>query len=512
MADWTNGYVADIGYTYGYYSELNPLRQRLAFLLSGFVTPEIKNACELGFGQGISINMHAAASPVKWFGNDFNPSQANFARELAAISGSDAQLTDESFEELVERKGLPKFDYIGLHGIWSWINDENRALIVDFIQKNLNIGGVVYISYNTLPGWAPFAPIRHLMSLHAQTNGDGGRGRLDQINNAIGFAEDFLSKNPSYLKNNPSILDRLKSIKGHNKNYVAHEYFNRDWHPMHFAELARILESAKVQYACSAHFYDHVDIVNFSAEQKTLLDGVKDVVMRETSRDLFVNQYFRRDYWVKGVRRLDRLQQIDALRNQKIVLVKNRSEVSLVINVPIGEITLSETVYNPILDFLADYQPKSIGQIEQAVGSQGINLAQIVQAILLLSGAGSIYSAQDDDVAKEAKNATEIINVALMKKARGGDDIQYLASPVTGGGVPVVRFHQLFLLAILEGRRQPLEWAQFVWTILQNQGQTILKDGKGLATAEENLQELLVQATDFEKKHLPVLKALMIAA
>ena len=32
MSDWSAGYVADIGYTYGYYAELNPLRVKLAFL------------------------------------------------------------------------------------------------------------------------------------------------------------------------------------------------------------------------------------------------------------------------------------------------------------------------------------------------------------------------------------------------------------------------------------------------------------------------------------------------
>lgn len=26
MNDWTAGYVADIGYTFGYYDEMNPLR------------------------------------------------------------------------------------------------------------------------------------------------------------------------------------------------------------------------------------------------------------------------------------------------------------------------------------------------------------------------------------------------------------------------------------------------------------------------------------------------------
>ena len=41
MSDWTAGYVADIGYTYGYYTELNPLRVRLAFLKAGLVPPEV---------------------------------------------------------------------------------------------------------------------------------------------------------------------------------------------------------------------------------------------------------------------------------------------------------------------------------------------------------------------------------------------------------------------------------------------------------------------------------------
>jgi len=76
MSDWTAGYVTDVGYTYGYYSELNPLRLRLAFLHPGIAFPEVSTACELGFGQGMSANIHAAASLTKWFGTDFNPSQA----------------------------------------------------------------------------------------------------------------------------------------------------------------------------------------------------------------------------------------------------------------------------------------------------------------------------------------------------------------------------------------------------------------------------------------------------
>lgn len=110
MSDWTAGYVADIGYTYGYYTELNPLRVRLAFLNAGLVPPEVGTACELGFGQGMSANLHAAASVVRWSGTDFNPAQAGFAQEMASIAHSGAQLLDEAFDAFCNRADLPDFD------------------------------------------------------------------------------------------------------------------------------------------------------------------------------------------------------------------------------------------------------------------------------------------------------------------------------------------------------------------------------------------------------------------
>ena len=58
----SDGYVTEVGYIYGHYAELDPLRIQLALLREGFRPPEIKTACELGFGQGISINIHFGLS------------------------------------------------------------------------------------------------------------------------------------------------------------------------------------------------------------------------------------------------------------------------------------------------------------------------------------------------------------------------------------------------------------------------------------------------------------------
>jgi ABC-type Fe3+ transport system substrate-binding protein len=61
------------------------------------------------------------------------------------------------------------------------------------------------------------------------------------------------------------------------------------------------------------------------------------------------------------------------------------------------------------------------------------------------------------------------------------------------------------------GKNKPEDWAEFVAQILASQGQTIVKEGKAIETAEEQLTELTKQAKEFAVKHLPILRAMQIA-
>ena len=509
MSNWTLGYVADIDYTYGYYGELNPLRIKLAFINQGLMCPGSGTACELGFGQGLSTNIHAAASVTQWCGTDFNPSQAGFAQSLAAVSGTGARLYDEAFAEFCARPDLPDFDYIGLHGIWSWISDENRAVIVDFIRRKLKVGGVLYISYNTQPGWAAMVPMRDLLTEHAQVMGADGAGIVNRIDAALDFAGKLLATNPAYARANPQIADRLKKIQSHNRNYLAHEYFNRDWHPMSFARMADWLEPAKLSFACSAHYLEHVDAINLSAEQLQLLGSIPDTMFRQTVRDFMVNQQFRKDYWVKGPRTLNSVERTETMRAERVLLAQARADISLEITGSIGKAQLQESIYGPILDLLSDHQIRTLGEIEQALKDK-VSLPQLMQAAMVLAGMGHLLSAQSDDLIQKAKPTCDKLNAHLLLKARGSSDIAYLASPVSAGGVTVGRFEQLFLLARSQGLTSS-EWPQFVWNLISSQGQKLVKEGKALETAEENLAELTRQVQSFEAKRLPILQALLIA-
>jgi short subunit dehydrogenase-like uncharacterized protein len=180
---------------------------------------------------------------------------------------------------------------------------------------------------------------------------------------------------------------------------------------MAFAQMARWLEPAKLNWACSASNLDAIDVVNLTAEQQELLKGIPDPMFRQTTRDFCVNQQFRKDYWVKGSRSLKPLEQAEALRALRVVLVQPRADVSLKVTGSIGEANLQEAVYKPILDLLGDHKIKTLGQIEQGLkGSDAgtieagreISFAQILQVVMILSATGAILPVQEQEAIAKA--------------------------------------------------------------------------------------------------------------
>lgn len=439
---------------------------------------------------------------MHWYGTDFNAAHAGFARQLAMASGADVGLFDDSFEDFAHRRGLPDFDFITLHGVWSWISDRNRALIVDFVRRRLKAGGVLYVSYNALPGWAAFSPVRHLMAEHANRAGAEGRGTAARIDDAIRFAEKLLATDPEYARRNPQVLERFEVLLKEDRRYLAHEYFNRDWVPMHFDTVARWLEPAAVRYACSAAVNDHVDFLNLTGRQRTLLGEIGDAGFRESVRDFIIDRAFRRDYWVREVRPLSERERAEALRQERVISVVPRLELPLKARAALvlNKAGPGEAVYAPILDRLADRKAVSLGELEQAVMHKGISLMQVLDAVMLFASCDLIVAAQDEGATAGARPRTNKLNAHLIEQARLSGDIGDLASPVTGGGVRVERLEQLFLAALRQGATQPDDWVRAASKITVTGG-----------VVEEPAIDLAKRARTFAEQTLPTLRALGIA-
>ena len=234
---------------------------------------------------------------------------------------------------------------------------------------------------------------------------------------------------------------------------LAHDYFNRDWLPMSFARMRGWMEGAQLQYATSAHYLDHVPMLNLSAAQQELLAGIPDAGLRETARDFMVNRPFRRDYWVRGARRLAPSDRAERLRAQHVILAQGAAKVKLKVSGIQGEASLHEDVYRPILDALADHKPRSLGEIEQLVAARGIHLARIVEAVMMLAGTGALHPAQSEPEIERARANAERLNTRLCGMERYSEDVNCLAAPVTGGALQVGRVDQLLLLALIDGKQ-----------------------------------------------------------
>ena len=508
--EWNAGYVTDINYTSGYYAELNPLRTRLPLLLAGCEAARVETACELGFGQGLSVAMHAAAQPgVSWYGTDFNPSQAAFATDLVRLSGVEAKLYEEAFAEFCNRPDLPDFDFIGLHGIWSWVSDENRHVLVDFVRRKLKPGGVLYVSYNTLPGWSASAPLRHLMKRHAEVLSPPGQGLVGRTDSAIGYIDQFLALDPLYVRANPTVVERLKQIKTQNRTYVAHEFMNRDWSPMYFADFESWISKAKVGYAASANTLESLPELNMTAQQAEFVRAAPDSSLRETLRDFCINQQFRRDYWVKGVRQIGGQRQANALRDERVVLAVARDNFPTKVRGAITEAQLNEGIYAPISELLADNKARSVGEIADAVEGKGVAFGHLRSALAVLFGTGVLQPAVASQDVEKAMPHTKALNRAIATRSCTEGDIANLASPVIGGGIGATRFHQLFWLSKEAGGGGHEAWADFAWAQLQAQGQTLTKEGDRLSP-EAARAELKEQAQKWGEQVLPLWTALGI--
>jgi hypothetical protein len=173
----------------------------------------------------------------------------------------------------------------------------------------------------------------------------------------------------------------------------------------------------------------------------------------------------------------------------------------------IGDADLLADVYGPLFDALAA-GPASVRQLlaEPTIAALGWN--RLMEALVIVVGTGQVQPCLRPSATAKAAKTVKAFNRAVLRRARDTADLAYLASPVTGGGLAVPRFNQLFLLAIEQGRKTADECAEVAWQILSEQGQMIVKDGATLSTPEENQAELRAQAANFFARQLPVLRTL----
>lgn len=499
MSDWSAGYVVDVDYTHGFYHELTPSHLGFCGLVHGIQTPDPAERsltyCELGCGQGFSTNLLAAANPhIQFYATDFNPSHIAGAKALAqAARSTNAHFFDDSFADFVNRKDLPDFDFITLHGIYSWISAENRQAIVEFIRRRLKPGGLVYISYNAMPGWASIMPLRRLMLEHAAAQGTSASLHA-RIAASLDFAGRLQNLDTRYFASHPKLPARIEQLKQQNRNYVAHEYFNRDLTPFYFMDVAQELGAAKLSWAGSASVLETIDALNLTEDQRNLLSEIDDKALRQTVRDHIVDQQFRKDIFVKGPVALSPGALQERWMEARFVATRKGQNIVRKIQGLRFTADLQSAIYEPLIGAL-EQGPCSMRELMALPELAKLHPNRVSQALTFLVAKGDCQPCLPEEGLAERKLRADLFNKAVAEHALYDNRYSYLASPITGGGVLADRMAQLAMIA---RSRQAEDVPRFIWNVLRQAGQSLAKEGKPLTTEAENLAEIGARLADCE--------------
>lgn len=510
--EWSHGYVTDVQYTAGFYRETTPLWLRF---LTVFVNQhqsykEKFTYCELGCGQGMNLNLNAAVNPSDTFyGVDFNPSHIANARKVAEEAGlTNVKFYEDDFVELAGHPPdrWPQFDYIVLHGVYNWVNRDVQKALMKFIASRLKPEGIVYISYNALPGWVAAGPTRKILYEFAKRT----PGRSDErFRAAIDFLDRLKQAGALFFNVNSSEVVRIDWLKNQDMNYLSHEYLQDHWYLHYHIDVANDLSAAKCDYIGSATLTDNIH-PTFSETSRQILESITDIGFRETVRDIMINQAFRRDVFVKGRNLMLPQERLQTIQKLKICLIVPKDEVKFEFNVGFGNVTGKEDLYRPIINALAA-SPMTIGEINALSELKQSPVGSVLEICLMLMHSGQVHLISD--VAKgKAKDTARRFNQAVLRRAVMGDSSTgILASPVIGSGVNLSFVEMIAAhVFIHQPTIQFNAMVNEVWRIMESQGRKFIKEGKTLETVEENLKELSDKLRDFVDRRLSLLKMLKV--
>lgn len=535
-ASWNEGYFTDTDYLWGYYPNLNPTLQQFYLLLSGIepLTPTAESAhCELGYGQGLSANIHALATAGRFVGTDFTPSQAANAQKIAHISGNGALLLDDSFEQLLHRSDIPMLDSISLHGIWSWVNPQNRGFILEFARRYLKPGGVFHISYNSLPGWSPYTPIRYMLSLHDRYRAympateakvpDGASAaealalrHSQRMEDTLEFARSVLKLNPPLRRNAPLIAGRVDELLKKNRDYIAHEYLNQSWHPRYFADVAEELASgADLQWVSTMPSLEGIWLQAGLSDNGgwSFLEEITHPVLREQVLDVFLQRQFRMDCFVRTPRKLTPQQQRQRLLAQPLVLtqpleVARKHLAEHLRDTLHGKI--DPKVFDPLLTHLAarEYAPKPPVADPASIASDA-DLATLVDHLrILLLAKELIAPAQSGSSTEAVRERCKSFNRWLNAQSLVSKDFHWQASPVTGGGVRMSTMEQAMLHFMRQGYTSAKQLGRRMYDYLLSQQQMAVRDDGSMPRNMQESFEICQTRARHLIKRLPLLRAL----
>ena len=301
---------------------------------------------ELGCGLGRSLTTLAAANPQgEFLGVDINPSHIeSVEKDISAGGLTNVKAITSDFLSL--SKDIGTFDFLTLHGVFSWVSPEVREQILTVAKKHLAPGGLLLVSYNAMPGWAHLQPIRGILRQYAGLRQGETTQRIQDALNYLVFIRD---KKAKYFEDNPRAAAYVDGLLKQDLRYLAHEYLNEHWTSFYFSEVASMFGTAEMSFVGSLPIHTNFWDLCVRPEFQDLFRTTSNRLVTESHKDFCANTAFRWDIYSKQPTVIEnteaRIDLMDGLFFRSI-----RDDLKLPHQVNLGVVT--STVQGPLYETL----------------------------------------------------------------------------------------------------------------------------------------------------------------
>ncbi len=458
-------YRTDIEYSTLFNNKQAPVVLNYVAALNGLPIIDLNvefRYCDLGCGSGLTLTTLAAAYPQgEFWGIDFNANHIRMGRARVEATGlTNVKFVEISFTKLREME-FPKFDFIATNGTLSWLGEEARDSVLDFMGNSLRDGGLGYLHYMSMPGHMYQPPICRLASdYYNQLTGD----LEEKVFLTKEFLRGFQQTQKLYFEQSPPAKAFIQRMLDSGTSLFLHDYLSNVREGYYFADIDKMMQKRSCFYAGSAEFFcNHLQLV-VPMESRDLFRGVRDRSGIEAIKDFVGVIGGRTDVFIKSSSGQPASTQEDPLENMMFGGM-SFPDNQMTISFSGAVVQLGAEPSATIIRVLKE-KPMSLAELYQldelaAYGSHDIRKA-LTQAI----SARKIepFAPSDSKVAPKAKGNVEYRGMskynytmlwnAVHKDTPDRNPSITLASPLTGNGISIRWIDAAILLGLIEN---PLE-------------------------------------------------------
>ena len=251
---------------------------------------------EIGSSYGGNLISQALFYPKATFtGIEIAPTQVSVGKTYIDQLGiTNLALLEGDVNESHHHLGT--YDYIIAHGFYSWVDEETKDNFLRLCKEHLAENGILYMSYNTYPGWHKMDSVRALLEF---ANKD-----IDTLNHRekVRHGKTVASKLGALMleydtvkTKQASFLQSLRQTLQKQDCYVGHDHLEPVNTPVYFHQCMDHMAEHGFTYLCDCDLNLSFPDVYDEALRTKLQDlAPHDPLAREQYIDFMLNTAFRK--------------------------------------------------------------------------------------------------------------------------------------------------------------------------------------------------------------------------